>query len=260
MAPAGQALFRLPALVALALLLIGCASGTRAPVGDRGTAEIPRSGQHTVREGDTLYRIAWQYGLDWRELARRNGIGEPYRIRPGQQIALRGSGSGTATAPARSQGTSAASDGRATAASSEPAPVRDTGRSRQAASSSDPGWRWPLEGEVVRGFVASGAGMNRGLDLRAPRGTTLYVAAPGEVVYAGSGLRGFGQLVIVKHDDTWLSAYAHNSETLVNEGEQVAANGRLAVLSGSSERSRTVHFEIRRHGDPVDPAGMLPDR
>jgi len=121
-------------------------------------------------------------------------------------------------------------------------------------------WAWPVEGEVVRGFVGSGARANKGLDIRAPEGAAVAASAAGEVVYAGSGLRGFGQLVILKHDDTWLSAYAHNSPSLVSEGQRVGRGDRLAVLQGSGDHQRLVHFEIRRHGNPVDPASILPRR
>lgn len=226
-------------------------------MGDRGTAEVPRSGYHTVREGDTLYRVAWQYGLDWRQLAERNRIREPYTIRPGQRIHLRGSAPAESATPSTTA--SAGNSGQSAAPARRPA-AETTPSRRAAAQSGAPGWRWPLQGEVVRGFAAGGADMNKGLDIRAVSGTPLRVAAAGEVVYAGTGLRGYGQLVIVKHDDTWLSAYAHNSETLVSEGARVAENTQLAVLSGNSVRNRTVHFEIRRHGEPIDPTGVLPAR
>jgi len=117
-----------------------------------------------------------------------------------------------------------------------------------------------VEGEVLRGFVASGTRANKGLDIRAREGAAIAASAAGEVVYAGSGLRGFGQLVILKHDDTWLSAYAHNSPSLVREGQRVGLGDRLAVLEGSAEHQRLVHFEIRRQGHPVDPTGILPRR
>lgn len=113
---------------------------------------------------------------------------------------------------------------------------------------------------MLRGFVASGARANKGLDIRAREGTAVAASAAGEVVYAGSGLRGFGQLVIVKHDETWLSAYAHNGPSLVREGQRVRRGERLAVLEGSADHQRLVHFEIRRQGQPVDPATMLPRR
>ena len=206
-------------------------------MGERGSVTPPRSGYHEVRRGDSLYSIAWQYGQDWRELARRNGIRDPYIIRPGDRVYLAG-----ATRATASSGT----------------PSRPAGAPSTTTSSMN--WTWPVQGEVIKGFAASGVGLNKGLDIRAPAGTPLQASAAGEVVYAGSGLRGFGQLVIVKHDEVWLSAYAHNAPNLVSEGQRVRSGERLAVLDGASERQRVVHFEIRRRGTPIDPAGVLPRR
>ncbi len=247
-------------LVAILLLglVAGCGSTGPAPVGDRGTADVPRSGVHEVQRGDTLYSIAWRYGRDWRELAVRNGIAAPYVIRPGDRIDL-------AAGPARPTASRQDAATPAAAASSAPArsPTAASPAARPSASAvpaADLSWGWPVEGEVIRGFVASGARANKGLDIRAREGAAVAASAAGEVVYAGSGLRGFGQLVIVKHDDTWLSAYAHNSPSLVREGQRVSRGDRLAVLEGSGDHQRLVHFEIRRHGSPVDPVSILPRR
>lgn len=234
------------------LVLAGCSASGPAPVGERGTADIPRSGVHEVRRGETLFRIAWRYGLDWRALAQRNDLSEPYTIRPGQQLRLR---SGSSTTRQSTAGSRQASSSGSSARPSASAPAAKP----SASNAGGHDWQWPLAGEVVQRFAASGAQLNKGLDLRGTAGAALAAAAAGEVVYAGSGLRGFGQLIILKHDSTWLSAYAHNSRSLVSEGEQVARGGRLAVL-GDSERRRTVHFEIRRQGKPVDPASVLPAR
>lgn len=240
----------LPALGVGILLvwLAGCASTGPAPVGDRRVSDPPRSGYHTVQRGDTLYSIAWRYGQDWRELARRNAIPAPYLIRPGDRIRISGGRVASASAPQQASRP-------APRTQSAPAP-----RPAPSAPAASLDWIWPVEGEVVRGFAASGARVNKGLDIRAARGAALQASAAGEVVYAGSGLRGFGQLIIVKHDDVWLSAYAHNSPTLVSEGQRVNRGARLAVLDGSGDHSRVVHFEIRRRGSPVDPAGILPRR
>lgn len=240
-------------LIFLLLLWIGgCASTGPAPVGDRGAADVPGSGFHEVRRGDTLYSIAWRYGWDWRELAAHNGISAPYLIRPGDRIDL--------DPGPRRRAESSRSETVQTVpktASSDPSAPRPT---TPAAPAEDPTWVWPVEGEVLRGFVASGARANKGLDIRAREGAAVAASAAGEVVYAGNGLRGFGQLVIVKHDETWLSAYAHNSPSLVREGQRVGRGDRLAVLEGSAEHQRLLHFEIRRQGRPVDPMSILPSR
>lgn len=239
-------------MVLLLLWLGGCGSAGPAPVGDRGSADLPRSGVHEVQRGDTLYSIAWRYDRDWRTLAARNGIAAPYVIRPGDRIDL-------TAGPARSPRTQAPpatpkpASGSATptvSAAPRPSPVPPSALN----------WVWPVEGEVLRGFSARGASGNKGLDIRAREGTAVAASAAGEVVYAGSGLRGFGQLVILKHDDIWLSAYAHNGPSLVREGQRVGRGDRLAVLEGSADHQRLLHFEIRRQGTPVDPTSLLPRR
>lgn len=251
---------RVPGLWATVLLLFwlaGCGSTGPAPVGDRGSSDVPSRGYHQVQRGDTLYSIAWRYGRDWRELAARNGIAAPYVIRPGDRIDLSaGPARSTAASPARTPAPVASTSSAPAPAASSPAPRP----SAPAVPAADLDWAWPVDGEVVRGFVASGARTNKGLDIRAREGAAVAASAAGEVVYAGSGLRGFGQLVIVKHDDTWLSAYAHNSPSLVREGQRVGRGDRLAVLHGSADHQRLVHFEIRRHGSPVDPTSILPRR
>ena len=251
----------------VAWLLTGCASGGPAPVSDRTSAGSPApvstrtsaqasagAGYHVVQRGDTLYSIAWRYGRDWRDLAARNRIPEPYVIKPGDRLYLEGTAP-RAVATARPQ--SSAGSRQQPAAAPRPAPTRAPPSVPAAAELK---WTWPVDGEVVRAFSAGGPRPNQGLDMRAREGSALQASAAGEVVYAGSGLRGFGQLVIVKHDEHWLSAYAHNSPTLVREGQRVSLGDRLAVLDGSSERSRVVHFEIRRQGSPVDPVSILPRR
>jgi lipoprotein NlpD len=232
-------------LLALALLRLGCTSRP-APVSERGAGAGSRAaaavpGQHRVREGDTLFSIAWRYGQDWRALAGRNGIAAPYTIYPGQLLVLQG-----AAAPATAAR-------NAPAARTRPATVR-------APSGPMPAWSWPVEGAVVRGFVERGAEVNKGIDIRGTAGADVRAAAAGEIVYAGSGLRGFSQLVIVKHDDTWLSAYAHNSRILVKEGDRLEKGGRVARLEAADGEAPLLHFEIRRDGKPVDPAALLPAR
>lgn len=248
---------RAAALLLILGLLGGCATGGPAPVGDRSSARAPSTGYHVVQRGDTLYSIAWRYGRDWRDLASRNRIPAPYVIRPGDRIRLDGvAARTTAAAPPTATASRPAPTPR-----SEPAPSRPAQPARPApVPAANLDWTWPVEGEIVRGFAVGGSRPNQGLDIRAREGAALQASAAGEVVYAGSGLRGYGQLVIVKHDEHWLSAYAHNSPTLVREGQRVGRGEQLAVLQGSGEHSRLVHFEIRRQGSPVDPVTILPRR
>jgi lipoprotein NlpD len=195
--------------------------------------------RYAVQSGDTLYQIAWKFGLDFRNLARWNGIEAPYVIYPGQQLALKGSTSaGTSRAPA-SDGGQAAS-GATSAALSGPI-----------------AWQWPLEGEVVRAFNANALG-KRGVSIAAPLGTSVNAAASGEIVYSGSGLRGYGNLVIIKHNAQFLTAYGYNESLLVAEGDQVSGGDPIARVGSSSERAGVLHFEIRELGKPVNPTSYLP--
>ena len=118
-------------------------------------------------------------------------------------------------------------------------------------------WAWPVSGAVERPFAGSGAALNKGIDIQGASGSLVRAAAPGVVVYAGAGLRGFAALIIVKHDDTWLSAYAHNAESLVKEGARVTAGASLARL-GRGAQGQRLHFELRRDGKPIDPQTVLP--
>lgn len=205
---------------------------------------------YVVREGDTLFSIAKRYDLDYRELARRNGIGSDYVIYPGQRILLEG------VAPARG------STSTGTVAKRDPTPParpprRTVDPSRKVAN--DHAWTWPTEGRIVSGFGDAGA-IGKGLDIRGSVGQAVRTAAGGRVVYSGSGLIGYGQLIIVKHDDTFISAYGHNRKLLVAEGDQVSAGQRIAEMGLGPGDEPTLHFEIRVEGQAVDPLVYLPDR
>ena len=238
------------ALVLLAVLS-GCASSP-APVADRGDRAAASGSRYTVQKGDTLYSIAWRAGLNWKTLASLNGIGPPYRIQQGQVLRLRATPSKprTAASPAQSAPTPAASSSKARTAKVSPMPTPPPLKGPLR-------WAWPVSGTVERPFAGSGAALNKGLDIRGAPGSVVRAAAPGVVVYAGAGLRGFSALIIVKHDDTWLSAYAHNADSLVKEGAPVAAGASLARL-GRGAQGQRLHFELRRDGKPIDPQTVLP--
>ncbi|HEX9876512.1 MAG TPA: peptidoglycan DD-metalloendopeptidase family protein [Gammaproteobacteria bacterium] len=194
---------------------------------------------HVVQPGETLYAIAWRHGLDYHQLARWNGLSNPDRIAVGQRIRLRpGASPASATAPASTPRPSAA-----------PLPA--------APALPPPRWQWPTEGPVLRAFGAAG-GLANGIGIGGRPGQAIRAAAPGRVVYAGSGLNAYGQLVIIKHNDTYLSAYGHNSELVVTQGEDIAAGQVIARMGLGSERQPQLHFEIRRNGAPVDPLSHLP--
>lgn len=224
------------ALLGLSLALAGC--------GGRALSWDPPS--YTVQEGDTLYSIAFRYGVDYRELARLNGVGSDYLIHPGQVLRLRGEASaGSATAG------SDASASRPTSTTRSPRP--------SSAVRSEFPWRWPVEGELITTFGGADS-TAKGIDIGGRRGSEVRAAAGGRVVYAGDGLRGYGRLIILKHDETFISAYGFNRRLHVSEGDQVAAGDRIAEMGEGPDGVPMLHFEIRVDGRAVDPLGLLPDR
>ncbi len=263
-------------------------------------AEIPVDGLYRVKRGDTLYGIAFKYDLDFRDLARWNDIASPYVIYPDQVVRLRrpassasspGTGVTTAgvrapssrstTAPAstppsagsRSTSTSGptASSGGATTTSSpppvakQPAPTPTESQAPppkpapQPAATGSGGWIWPADGRLLRSFKAGDPTRN-GIDIAATEGAPVRASGAGEVVYSGNGLIGYGELVIVKHDERMLSAYAHNRRRLVAEGDRVSQGQKIAEVGRNGQSESVLHFEIRRDGKPVDPLNYLPRR
>lgn len=200
---------------------------------------------YTVRQADTVYSIAFRHGLDWRDLARWNGIEGPrYLIQPGQVLQLHG-------AP------------RTAAASSTPprvqGPATPVAPRPSAAAAAGVSFRWPADGELIARFndVQSNG---KGIAIAGRSGQPVRAAAAGRVVYTGSGLIGYGALIIVKHNNQLLSAYAHNREILVQEGDEVSAGQRIATMGEGPGRRTMLHFEIRIDGQAVDPLQHLPPR
>lgn len=351
----------------VALAISGCANQQPHTPQVRDLSEAKRavesSAQYTVKPGDTLYGIAWQHDLDYRELAAFNNIGVPYQIHPGQTIALRQGAGGApaggagqnaqnppsqrpsgavatglnpqAVAVASSQGTQASqqgdqqmdwllpdesaiernqritteraqSDGApsaereapvereprqvdATPAASvvdasepeaprepepEPTPVAEPEPTPQAApaQASTPDrssrtftpvdnvqWQWPTDGQVSGAFGEGGT-ITAGIDITGQKGQPVKAAGPGIVVYAGSGVRGYGNLILLKHNDQYLSAYAHNDSLRVSENDVVEAGEVIATMGDSDTDSVKLHFEVRRDGQPQDPLEFLPSR
>lgn len=192
---------------------------------------------HVVRSGETLYTIAWRYGLDYLQLARFNGLENPDLIYVGQRLNLRAAGVQRET---QSIATTSAPQPRPTAMP-RPSPLA---------------WQWPAEGRLIRDFGSS-SGLGNGIGIGGSVGQAIHAAAPGRVVYAGNGLIGYGQLVIVKHNDTYLSAYGHNSRLIVSQGDDVIRGQTIAEMGIGPERQPQLHFEIRRNGSPVDPLQHL---
>ncbi|MBN9408003.1 MAG: peptidoglycan DD-metalloendopeptidase family protein [Burkholderiales bacterium] len=286
-------------IVLAAAVLAGCASrSSRAPVEDRGSSlsgvvvapgaaatakPLPgaenagKPGYYTVRPGDTVMRIGLDTGQNWRDIVRWNNLENPNLIEVGQVLRvvppvmvaaapapaasgpvpnengvitrpIPGPGSSAAPAPAPS-----ASEPRVAAVppAAAPAPAPATGGDDAV------NWMWPATGQLIAGFDEA---RNKGLDIAGKVGDPVLAAADGRVVYAGAGLRGYGNLIILKHNNTYLTAYAHNQTLLVKE-EQAVQRGQKIAEMGSSDADRVkLHFEIRRQGKPVDPARYLPGR
>ena len=229
---------------------------------------------YTVEKGDTLYSIAFRNQLDYHDLASWNGIGRDYRIQLGQRLRLTppaglelpGPGGGsavaaaTASAPAPGAAVRRAPTGPAPSPSSSTAAVV-TGSSSSPAGEADTAvaaWLWPTEGSVIARFDPDGG--QKGVDIGGSLGQVVVASASGKVVYSGSALKGYGELVIVKHNETYLSAYGYNRKRLVEEGQQGAAGQPIAELGLGPEQKPVLHFEIREKGRPVDPLPLLPRR
>tara|TARA_R100001163_G_scaffold65507_2_gene62990 strand:- start:253 stop:1056 length:804 start_codon:yes stop_codon:yes gene_type:complete len=253
--------------VLIGLLLVACGTNTpyRAPVVDIGQEVEPSArttvilGQgpaHRVNEGETLYAIAWMYDLDFQELALANNIPSPYVIYPGQELSLDVSNieAQLASAPARSP-----------VATEPPVASRNTsptGTSQTRAAGTSNAllrWVWPANGRIISNFSAA-ENANKGIDISGTSGDPVYAAESGEVVYAGSALLRYGELIIIKHNDDYLSAYAHNDSLLVTEGDRVTRGQQIASLGSTGIDRDMLHFEIRLGGQPVNPANYLPPR
>ena len=315
------------ALILLSVVLAGCTGSPAAPVSERSlgiqreAVPIRSPETHKVQQGDTLYGIAFRYGLDFREIAAWNQLGPNSTIHPGQPLRLTPPGDRPVAAEA-SQTVSVESESSATPADrppaggseatpladqtssqpmtlsepevpagnapkdldTEPTPVESAPSAKApvavAAATTAPkspkvspppvpvsvpevtrssGWQWPADGEVIGSFSTAETS-RKGIDIAGKAGEPVRAASGGEVVYSGTGLVGYGELIIVKHSDTLLSAYAHNRKRLVKEGQNVASGEKIAELGSSGANSPKLHFEIRQRGVPVDPLKYLPKR
>ncbi|CAI1885673.1 murein hydrolase activator NlpD [Serratia liquefaciens] len=272
---------------------------------NRSYTSIPKgsySGNtYTVKRGDTLFYIAWITGNDYRDLAQRNNIPEPYSLNVGQNIQL-GNGSATGNGgmlaatdatsggvpkpPSTSQIQTATVDSQSTNAYSDNSGKQNVGKMLPTAgavaattatapvtapvvappvsstvSNSAPvsTWRWPTDGKIIDNFSSSEGG-NKGVDIAGSRGQPIFATADGRVVYAGNALRGYGNLIIIKHNDDYLSAYAHNDTMLVREQQEVKAGQKIATMGSTGTSSVRLHFEIRYKGKSVNPLRYLPQR
>jgi lipoprotein NlpD len=203
-----------------------------------------------VQRGDTIYHIATVNGITALDLALWNGIAPPYTIYPGQRLRLYPGAAPVARSTTPAPPRSSASP----QPSSQPPPSV-----AEIPANAPSSWRWPTEGSLVASYAA-GDPTRQGIDIAGSAGQPVRAAADGVVVYSGSGLVGYGELIIVKHNDQWLSAYGHNRARLVNEGQLVKAGQQIAEMGRSGAARDMLHFEIRYNGKPVDPQVYLPRR
>lgn len=270
--------------VVVAGILAGCGSTSlnRAPVEDRGSAgrsspvmldpntpavkqqpgfeNAGKAGYYTVKPGDTLIRIALDHGQSSADIARWSNVENPNRIEIGQVLrVVPPVATGVVTKPVTTASVSPVAAPAASAASADKpaAAVAATTPAPAATGDDDIAWIWPSNGMVVAGFDEV---KNKGLDIGGAEGDPVVAAADGRVVYVGAGLRGYGNLIILKHNNTFLTAYAHNKTLLIKEDQSVRKGQKIAEM-GSSDADRVkLHFEVRRQGKPVDPAKYLPVR
>lgn len=273
------------------LLLSGCGTdkSVNVPVTEAWRQPLLVPVVYVVQPGDSLYSIAWMYGLDYRQVAKDNNINSPYHIRVGQKLRLTPQANANDTTPNASAGplvitskkqdtskggNSAAGDSNnqkagekasnnASSNSNNAVPAATAASVNSAAPSvtnkiANITWAWPAQGKVIKNFDPSN--FNRGIDIAGKTGDPVLAAASGRVVYSGNGLRGYGQLIIIKHNDDYLSAYAHNQNLLVKEGQTVRLGQQIATVGSSEAKSPGLHFEVRLNGKPVDPLKYLPAR
>jgi lipoprotein NlpD len=226
-----QRTVRTAGLIVLLLVLSACG---RSPLWDSG------SEQHVVRKGETLFSIAWRYGEDPADVARWNRLGDGSLIYPGQVLRLSPpAGGSTGSGTARRQ--------------PAPRPLPSI------PAEPPPKWVWPTKGRINVEFGGK-PGTGTGVLINGKPGQAIGAAASGRVVYAGGGLIGYGQLIILKHNETYLSAYGYNASLLVKEGQTISKGQRIATMGEGPERKARLHFEIRRNGKPVNPRQFLPAR
>ncbi len=245
-----------------ALFLTGCGQNTHyAPVTDSHQPPSEKLTHHLVAKGETLYSIAWRYNMDYRKLAASNGIPSDFKIYPGQRLNL--TESVTPSAPAIPQRTKLTKVSPKPSVTQKPRSKKETPLVAKPPTSSTKrnprNWVWPAKGKLISGFQ-SNRGLNKGIDIRGNLRDSVIAAAAGRVVYSGEGLRGYGKLVIVKHSDKYLSAYAHNHRILVDEGADVTQGQKIAEMGSTGTDSVKLHFEIRYDGKPINPLKYLPKR
>jgi len=236
-----------------------------APVTNYYEPEPVDKGFHQVVRGDTLYSISWRYGLDYRDVARWNNISAPHVIQPGQRLRLIPDPRNNQLILLPPEAEQVTTGSSTTTPQNKPvvqnAPVfvnvEPVTASRAVTQQGPINWKWPATGSLIRSNTPIS---QKGLDISGKEGQVITSAADGVVVYSGSGLLGYGKLIIIKHDDTYLSAYAHNQTIQVREGDKVSVGQKIGTMGRGNKGEPLLHFEIRKDGKPVDPIRYLPAR
>lgn len=272
-------LLSLLSLIVVSLMSSGCAFNP-APVSQRPQPPSERVTYHVVSPGDTLFAIAWRYEKDVVALAQSNGLAPPYQIVPGQRLTLdttdlkpvsrtqpesvqAKSASAKPGQNNNKSGSKSPGSRKITQPDKKPEATRKTSSSKTTVSSGsqklpkgEVSWRWPVKGAVSRQYDTSK--VFKGINIQSLPGRAVTAAASGVVVYAGSGLRGYGKLIIIKHSDIYLSAYAHNRALSIKEGDAVKSGQQISTVGGDANNRGRLYFELRKNGKPVDPMRLLP--
>ncbi|MCS5595178.1 MAG: peptidoglycan DD-metalloendopeptidase family protein [Porticoccaceae bacterium] len=247
----------LPIAILMTLVVTGCSSYSNnhpAPVSSRAQPPSKHIMVHQVEPGETLYSIAWRYDLDFRKLARANGIGAPFVINRGQLLSLDTSKIRTGSAKAvnsKSRKSKASVTAHRQSRVQTKKPAAKKAQTHAVVYVNNWQWQWPVKGKIVESYNPKE--LHKGIKIKAVSRSAVRSAGPGVVVYSGEGLRGYGKLVIIKHSEILLSAYAHNEQIMVKEGQTVKQMEIISRLGASG----TLYFEIRKDGYPINPVTYL---
>jgi lipoprotein NlpD len=257
----------------ISLLNSSCSSQSPAPVSSRSSEQEKKStpsakktaakppsaavkipSHHKVLSGDTLYSISWNFNLDYKEVARWNNIRAPYVIYPGQSIRLTTSSKKKAVVKKTVPSKTKPAGGKPVKKQAEVA-KKVSKKDKSLKYTRNINWQWPTKGKLIK---SNSPISKKGLDIAGKKGQLIKASGAGVVVYSGSGLLGYGRLIIIKHNESYLSAYAHNNVLMVKEGDSVSAGQKIAKMGQDSNGQALLHFEIRKNGSPVEPAKYLP--
>ena len=238
-------------LILISFVLSGCFSFVKSNKTQYKALNSYNKGvtHHRVKAGETLYSIAFQYGRDPRDVAQWNRIRRPYTIFPKQRLRI---------IPIRGDKTKVKQNNNV-ASQRTTRNIKRSSKQANYVSSAKLKWQWPTKGKVIRTFSIRDPG-RRGIDIAGRKGQRVNAAAAGHVVYRGNGLRGYGNLIIIKHNETYFSAYAHTENVVVKEKEKVKLGQHIADMGNTSSEKTKLHFEIRRNGKPINPMRSLPKR